>query len=238
VGPEAVALGPGTLVVDPTFDLAPRPTVSRALVAYSLLASFGSLRDPLTPSQARGARAVERPTTKETPMPRRALDPHGSCVACPAGDMTCPHDHPLDAFLEELRASGYRSYNDEIDARFARSGLVRCTNSAAAGVSTTGVSREGARCAPSGRVVAVATGSRSERRSDSRADTWLCVPALDPAHRWRPSNLAAGRGDDRKSPTRLSAPANGNRTSGRLAPGAMASSDKARPTAAIPAINR
>ena len=61
-------------------------------------------------------------------MPRRALDPQGTCVACPAGDMTCPHDHPLDAFLEELRASGYRSYNDEIDARFARSGLVRCTN--------------------------------------------------------------------------------------------------------------
>jgi hypothetical protein len=42
--------------------------------------------------------------------------------------MTCPHDHPLDAFVEELSASGYRFYNDEIDARFARSGLVRCTN--------------------------------------------------------------------------------------------------------------
>jgi hypothetical protein len=61
-------------------------------------------------------------------MPRRTLDPQGTCVACPAGDMTCPHEHPLDVLLEELSASGYTSHHDEIDARFARSGLVRSSN--------------------------------------------------------------------------------------------------------------
>ena len=61
-------------------------------------------------------------------MPRRALDPAGTCVACPAGDMTCPHEHPFDAFLEELLKSGYVPHHDEIDERFARSGLVRCSN--------------------------------------------------------------------------------------------------------------
>ena len=66
-------------------------------------------------------------------MPRRALDPKGTCVACPAGDMTCPHEQAFDAFLEELLAAGYQPHYDEIDARFARSGLVRCSNCGGAG---------------------------------------------------------------------------------------------------------
>lgn len=39
-------------------------------------------------------------------MPRRALDPAGSCVACAESDMTCPQDHPLEVLLQELLASG------------------------------------------------------------------------------------------------------------------------------------
>ena len=48
-------------------------------------------------------------------MPRRALDPKGTCVACPAGDMTCPHGQPLDAFLKGLLDSGHVTHHDEID---------------------------------------------------------------------------------------------------------------------------
>lgn len=61
-------------------------------------------------------------------MPRRVLDPAGSCVACPHSDMTCPHDRSLEALLHELIATGYEAHHDDIDARFARSRLVPCTN--------------------------------------------------------------------------------------------------------------
>jgi hypothetical protein len=66
-------------------------------------------------------------------MPRRALDPAGTCVACPHSDMTCLHEQALDPLLEELLAAGYVSYHDDVDARFARSQLVRCTNCGGAG---------------------------------------------------------------------------------------------------------
>lgn len=52
-------------------------------------------------------------------MPRRALDPKGACVACPSGDMICPHEQPLEAFLEKLLEAGCVPHYDEIDARFA-----------------------------------------------------------------------------------------------------------------------
>ena len=51
-------------------------------------------------------------------MPRRALDPAGTCIACPAGDMTCPHEQPFDTFLKELLDLGYVSHFDEIDGAF------------------------------------------------------------------------------------------------------------------------
>jgi DNA-directed RNA polymerase subunit M/transcription elongation factor TFIIS len=66
-------------------------------------------------------------------MPRRALDPAGTCVACAESDMTCPHDHSLETLLQELLASGYVFHHDEIDARFARSRLVGCSNCGGAG---------------------------------------------------------------------------------------------------------
>ena len=66
-------------------------------------------------------------------MPRRSLDPTGSCASCAESDMTCPKEQPLGAMVEELRASGYVSHHDDIDDRFARSRLVGCTNCRGAG---------------------------------------------------------------------------------------------------------
>ena len=66
-------------------------------------------------------------------MPRRALDPQGTCVACPHSDMTCPSEQSLEDLLSALIASGYVAHHDDIDARFAASRLVRCTNCGGAG---------------------------------------------------------------------------------------------------------
>ena len=66
-------------------------------------------------------------------MPRRALDPAGTCVACPDSDMSCPKEQPLDALVQELLAAGYVFHHDDVDARLASSELVRCTNCGGAG---------------------------------------------------------------------------------------------------------
>jgi hypothetical protein len=47
--------------------------------------------------------------------------------------MTCPREEPLEVLLDELLASGYVTHHDDVDARFARSQLVSCTNCGGAG---------------------------------------------------------------------------------------------------------
>ncbi len=129
---EQAAFGTGTSVVGP--DLRPSAAPDRVKGARRFAPRV--LTDPcgtLDTVSARGAGSGRKTDDQGDADATPSARPKRNLCRLSAGDMTCPHEQSLDVFLEELLASGYQPHYDEIDARFARSGLVRCSNCGGAG---------------------------------------------------------------------------------------------------------
>ncbi len=134
---EQAAFGTGTSVVGP--DLRPSAAPDRVKGARRFAPRV--LTDPcgtLDTVSARGAgsgrKTDDRGDADATPSarPKRNL-----CRLSRRRHDLSPRA-TARCLPEELPASGYQPHYDEVDARFARSGLVRCSNCGGAGVSTTG----------------------------------------------------------------------------------------------------
>jgi hypothetical protein len=112
--------------------------------------------------------------------------------------MTCLLEQPLDAFLEELQLSGYVPHYDEINARYARSELVRCSNCGGAGCfDYRGLRRERSLRPPHWDLLRISCAFRDpiatvSCRSDSRQDSYACTSVHHPDRGAGASNARAG----------------------------------------------